>query len=494
MGSLFLNSSTLAPSKLAKMSSKCEWYLFLRRKKGSSVVFCHGDGKAIRSSGISSALTERSSSTLVGEDHSAAVMDAGSLVLSPNGNKGQSEIAIKNLSLMIINAELFKCLQQTYGKSYQAFMLSKLVPVVGNICESNLRLEEELANLIASEIDVIVNSAANTTFDERYDVAVDINTRGPCHLIGFAKKSQKLKLFLQQIRFCSFNVNGQRQGRIMERPLCVGDCIAKENFVSKSTPRFPPTSNVENEMNLALNSEEAFQENEVAQKMRELGLEERESERFKESITLWQGVTLTGIVSWIVISSRLNVTHKIRSSVQPWVTHNVITGTPLILQIQDVASAPRPKCPPVRRITATKDEEENALEYGLPSSHTLNTVCLSGKIYLGMHSLIDVICGLSIWQSLLSGFLFMNMLMNSLSQDKMNVTNLLYILASLAVTTFWTSLSFLLLFAYPTPEFPTPSFEYHTAFNGVAFGIFVHESHDVTRENSPKIKVDLGDA
>lgn len=41
-------------------------------------------------------------------------------------------------------------------------------------------------------------------------------------------------------------------------------------------------------------------------------------------------------------------------------------------------SAPRPGCPPVRRITATKDEEENAMEYGLPSSHTLNTICLSG--------------------------------------------------------------------------------------------------------------------
>jgi len=47
---------------------------------------------------------------------------------------------------------------------------------------------------------------------------------------------------------------------------------------------------------------------------------------------------------------------------------------------QDVVSAPRPASPPVKRITATKDEEENALEYGLPSSHTLNTVCLSGYL------------------------------------------------------------------------------------------------------------------
>jgi hypothetical protein len=41
----------------------------------------------------------------------------------------------------------------------------------------------------------------------------------------------------------------------------------------------------------------------------------------------------------------------------------------------------------------------------------------------------------------------------------------------IAVTTFWVALTFILLFAYPTPEFPTPSFEYHTAFNGVTLGI-----------------------
>lgn len=40
-----------------------------------------------------------------------------------------------------------------------------------------------------------------------------------------------------------------------------------------------------------------------------------------------------------------------------------------------------------------------------------------------------------------------------------------------AVNYFWTTLSFFLLFAYPAPELPTPSFEYHTAFNGVALGI-----------------------
>lgn len=46
-------------------------------------------------------------------------------------------------------------------------MLGKLVPVVGNVCESNLGIEEDMAEIIAKDVDIIVNSAANTTFDER---------------------------------------------------------------------------------------------------------------------------------------------------------------------------------------------------------------------------------------------------------------------------------------------------------------------------------------
>lgn len=69
--------------------------------------------------------------------------------------------------IQIINTELFKCLKQTHGQSYKSFMLSKLVPVLGNICETNLGIDPILADEIANEVDIIVNSAANTTFDER---------------------------------------------------------------------------------------------------------------------------------------------------------------------------------------------------------------------------------------------------------------------------------------------------------------------------------------
>ncbi|EOY09603.1 hypothetical protein QUC31_010428 [Theobroma cacao] len=333
MGALFLNSFSVSPSKLATVSNNCNSW-----RKKNIFVHCQGSGNAVKTSGVSSVLRERSK--MVNADRGATVMDAGSLVMSPNGNS-QADIALKDLvpyggsttSLVelqegigivkflrgkdffitgstgflakvliekilrtvpdvgkifllikaknreaamerlkseIINAELFKCLQQTYGNSYQNFMLSKLVPLVGNICESDLGLDGDLADMIAKEVDIIVNSAANTTFDERYDVAIDINTRGACHLMCFAKKCQKLKLFLQ---VSTAYVNGQRQGRIMEKPFDIGDCIARENLISETTPRSIPELDVEDELTLALNSKKGFDDTEVAHKMKELGLE-----------------------------------------------------------------------------------------------------------------------------------------------------------------------------------------------------------------------------
>ncbi|KAJ9558927.1 hypothetical protein OSB04_013541 [Centaurea solstitialis] len=268
-------------------------------------------------------------------------------------------------------------------------------------------------------------------------------------------------------------------------------------------------------------------------------------ESLMEKIPRWQVSFLCGVFTWVVVSSIFNVTQKIRSSIQPWVSRYVISGTPIILQIQsghgklarqmtllmafcdysgncikDVVSAPRPKSPPVRILTATKDEKENALEYGLPSSHTLNTICLSGyllhyvfscledidasyrvasflfvclfvgligfgRIYLGMHSVIDIIGGLVLGLTILAFWLHFHESIDN------------FVILGQNVTTFWIVLSFLLLFAYPTPENPTPSFEYHTAFTGVALGIVTgvqqtyHQFHheNVARVFTPELTI-----
>lgn len=70
--------------------------------------------------------------------------------------------------VQVVDTELFKRLQEIHGKDYQDFIATKLVPVVGDVREANIGIAPELADEIAERVDIIVNSAANTTFDERF--------------------------------------------------------------------------------------------------------------------------------------------------------------------------------------------------------------------------------------------------------------------------------------------------------------------------------------
>ncbi|KAL3623809.1 Fatty acyl-CoA reductase 2 [Castilleja foliolosa] len=297
-----------------KMANNC-------KMKKSMMICCQKSGKhALKSTGISSVLTEN----LISPDHGPTLMETtGSLVFGPNNKdlvpmhdegigivkflKGKTflitgatgflgkvliekilrtapdvhkifvliktkneEAALERLKNEIISAELFKHLKKIHGKTYQSFMLSKLVPVVGNVCETNLGLDEDVAALMANEVDVIVNSAANTTFDERYDIALDINTGGPTRLMSFAKQCLKLKLFLQ---VSTAYVNGQRQGRIMEKPFSVGESLAGETVLYMNHLSLPKLS-VEDEIKIVLESKRGLEDNNaLLQKMKELGLQ-----------------------------------------------------------------------------------------------------------------------------------------------------------------------------------------------------------------------------
>uniref|UniRef100_A0A7N2MCY1 Fatty acyl-CoA reductase n=1 Tax=Quercus lobata TaxID=97700 RepID=A0A7N2MCY1_QUELO len=178
--------------------------------------------------------------------------------------------AIDRLKIEILDSELFKCLEQMYGESFEDFMIRKLVPVVGNVCESNLGMDPCTANEIAKKVDVIINSAANTTFDERYDVALNTNTRGPSRLLGFAKRCKKLDLFLH---ISTAYVNGERQGLIMEKPFHMGQTIAERSATSKTPPVSIPVLDIIAEIELASDLKLCAHENDVAQKMKELGLQ-----------------------------------------------------------------------------------------------------------------------------------------------------------------------------------------------------------------------------
>lgn len=58
-------------------------------------------------------------------------------------------------------------LKQIYGDDYEEFMNKKLTAVSGTISTDGLGIENIVSEDISKQVQVIVNSAAITTFDER---------------------------------------------------------------------------------------------------------------------------------------------------------------------------------------------------------------------------------------------------------------------------------------------------------------------------------------
>jgi fatty acyl-CoA reductase len=51
--------------------------------------------------------------------------------------------------------------------TFECFVKKKLTAVSGTISNDDLGMDSDLADELASKVDVIVNAAATTTFDER---------------------------------------------------------------------------------------------------------------------------------------------------------------------------------------------------------------------------------------------------------------------------------------------------------------------------------------
>lgn len=69
-------------------------------------------------------------------------------------------------------------------------------------------------------------------------------------------------------------VNGQRQGRVMEKPFCVGDSIARESHAfSKPGASTLPKLDVQDELESVLDRKQGLEGNALAQNMKALGSE-----------------------------------------------------------------------------------------------------------------------------------------------------------------------------------------------------------------------------
>ncbi|MCD7453422.1 hypothetical protein HAX54_020838 [Datura stramonium] len=166
------------------------------------------------------------------------------------------EAAFHRLTSEIIESKLFKCLKEMHGESYELFIRSKLVPVVGNIHESNLGMDIITSHQIAQEIDLIVDSAANTTWDLSHDVRQEMQETKTPH------------------PFLDAYANGQREGLIYEKPFKMGESITKEKVTSHYQSTKFPSLNAANELDFVSKLKNAIQNNAFDKIMKDSGSRE----------------------------------------------------------------------------------------------------------------------------------------------------------------------------------------------------------------------------
>src|SRR5947207_12328602 len=126
----------------------------------------------------------------------------------------------------VITAPPFDPLRERYGAAFDGFIRDKVAVGGGDIAEVNLGFSEEEAGALASDVDVIINSAGNVTFNPTLESALRTNVVGTQNVIAFAKRMKRPCL----IHISTCFVAGNRSGAVWENDDVIGYFPRKEEL------------------------------------------------------------------------------------------------------------------------------------------------------------------------------------------------------------------------------------------------------------------------
>jgi long-chain acyl-CoA synthetase len=118
----------------------------------------------------------------------------------------------------VITAPPFDPLRALYGDAFEGFIRDKVAIVNGDIAEDNLGFTEEEAARVAADVDVIINSAGNVTFNPTLESALRTNVTGTQNVIAFARRMKRPAL----VHVSTCFVAGNRSGPVWESDPVLG--------------------------------------------------------------------------------------------------------------------------------------------------------------------------------------------------------------------------------------------------------------------------------
>jgi long-chain acyl-CoA synthetase len=118
----------------------------------------------------------------------------------------------------VITAPPFDPLRERYGNAFEGFIRDKVSVVGGDIGETNLGYNEEDAQKLADDLDVVINTAGNVTFNPTLESALRTNVVGTQNVIAFAKRMKRPAL----VHVSTCFVAGNRSGAVWESDPVIG--------------------------------------------------------------------------------------------------------------------------------------------------------------------------------------------------------------------------------------------------------------------------------
>ena len=118
----------------------------------------------------------------------------------------------------VITAPPFNPLRERYGSALEGFIRDKVVVLGGDIGEDNLGYSEEEAQRVASDVDVVINSAGNVTFNPTLESALRTNVVGTQNVIAFTRRMKRPAL----VHVSTCFVAGNRSGAVWESDPVIG--------------------------------------------------------------------------------------------------------------------------------------------------------------------------------------------------------------------------------------------------------------------------------
>jgi long-chain acyl-CoA synthetase len=118
----------------------------------------------------------------------------------------------------IITAPPFDPLRERYASALEGFVKDKVVVRGGDIAELNFGYTEAEAQAIADDIDIIINSAGNVTFNPTLESGLRTNVVGTQNVIAFARRMKRPAL----VHVSTCFVAGNRSGAVWESDPVLG--------------------------------------------------------------------------------------------------------------------------------------------------------------------------------------------------------------------------------------------------------------------------------